>query len=72
VRNVQKVAAGTGEAIPSRSVLRSGVDNFSVTGVEPPGVRGGRITDRAVRTAQPPVREGPILRSRAVLGRRVR
>jgi hypothetical protein len=26
-RNVQKVAAGTGEALPGRNVLRIGVDN---------------------------------------------
>jgi hypothetical protein len=56
-RNVQIVAAGTGEALPGRNVLRNGVDSSSYNRCGAgkwiecrEGVGGGHITDRAVRT----------------------
>src|SRR4029453_2837738 len=72
-RNVQKVAAGTGEALPGPAIcghLVDGVVGASrlITG-DPGkwvacrvGVGGGRSTGWAARTTQPPVREGPLLR----------
>src|SRR3954468_23441639 len=75
-RNVETVAAGTGEALPGRSALRSARTNLSYNRCGAgkwigcrEGVGGGRSTDRAVRTTQPPVREGPLLRSRVVSGK---
>jgi len=67
--NVQKVATGTGEALPGPMVCET-----NHRSVEPynryagkwassrVGVGGGRSTDRAEWTTQPPVREGPLLR----------
>lgn len=73
-RNVQKVAAGTGEALPGRNVRRVAWRSSSYNRCGAgrwigcrEGVGGGRSTDRVVRTTQPPVREGPLLRSCAVL-----
>jgi hypothetical protein len=67
-RNVETVAAGTGEALPGRSVLRVARTGSSYNRCGAgkwigcwEGVGGGRNTDRAVRTTQPPVGEGPLL-----------
>ena len=67
-RNVQIVAAGTGEALPSPAACvccRSAATYNRVhreMGVGRKGVGGGRSTDRADRTTQPAVREGSLLR----------
>jgi hypothetical protein len=69
--NVEKVMMGTGEALPGpaaceivagviTSYNRSEAGKWMGCRV---GVGGGRSTDRAERTTEPPVREGPLLRS---------
>jgi len=57
VRNVQIVAAGTGEALPGRNVLRMAWTSLSYNRCGAgkwigcrEGVGGGHITDRAGRT----------------------
>ena len=68
-RNVSRVAAGTGEALPGPVTCgwchRSGVSYNRYSGKWMAcrvGVGGGSSTDRAERTTQPSVREGPLLR----------
>ena len=67
-RNVPMVAAGTGEALPGPMTCDVVGERGPITG-DPGkwvpgrvGVGGGRSTDRAERTTQPSVREGPLLR----------
>jgi hypothetical protein len=70
VRNVQIVAAGTGEALPGPVICGMSVtgawclitDELGKWMTGRVGVGGGRSTDRAERTTEPPVREGPLLR----------
>src|SRR5690242_17833207 len=66
------VAAGTGEALPGPAACGIVLPEVSgpITGVEPgSGLRAGWAseaaicTDRADRTTEPAVREGPLLRS---------
>ena len=54
-RNVQKVAAGTGEALPGRSGLAVPVEGrCPITGVEPGSGRGaGRESEAAVVPVEP-------------------
>ena len=54
-RNVQKVAAGTGEALPGRSGLAVPVDQARlITGVEPGSGRGaGRESEAVVVPVEP-------------------
>jgi hypothetical protein len=53
-RNVQKVAAGTGEALPGRSVLRAARRARLITGVEPgSGSGAGRESEAAVVLIEP-------------------
>ena len=53
-RNVETVAAGTGEALPGRSALRIGVDGSSLTGVEPGnGLGAGRESEAVVVLIEP-------------------
>ena len=54
-RNVQKVAAGTGEALPGRSGLTAPVDQrCPITGEEPGSGRGaGRESEAAVVPVEP-------------------
>lgn len=63
------VATGTGEALPGPAVCERPAGAPSPITVyagkwasSRVGVGGGRSTDRAERTTQPPVREGPLLR----------
>src|SRR5262249_61825095 len=72
-RNVQKVAAGTGEALPGRNGLAVPVERARlITGEEPGSRRGaGRESEAAVVPVEPGGQhnrrwgEGPMLRSRA-------
>jgi hypothetical protein len=53
-RNVQKVAAGTGEALPGRSVLRETRTARLTTGVEPgSGSGAGRKSEAAIVLIEP-------------------
>src|SRR3954449_972729 len=69
-RNVQIVAAGTGEALPGPATCGQVVvgawcpitDDLGKWTTGRKGVGGGHSTDRAGRTTQPPVRKGPLLR----------
>jgi hypothetical protein len=53
-RNVQKVAAGTGEALPGRSVLRAARTARLITGVEPgSGLGAGRESEAVTVLIEP-------------------
>src|SRR6266704_6769534 len=68
-RNAQKVAAGTGEALPGpaaccrRSVAPYNRCRAGKWVASREGVGGGRSTARADGTTEPAAREGPLLRS---------
>jgi len=53
-RNVQKVAAGTGEALPGRSALRIAWTACPITGVEPGnGLSVGRESEAVIVPIEP-------------------
>jgi hypothetical protein len=53
-RNVQMVAAGTGEALPGRSVLRAARTARLITGVEPgSGLGAGRESEAVTVLIEP-------------------